>query len=46
MKACQKMQVSPEKVLMVGNDLFGDIYGGRRNNMKTVLVREVDDTER
>ncbi len=46
MKACQKMQVSPEKVLMVGNDLFGDIYGGSRNNMKTVLVREVEDTER
>lgn len=46
LKACQKMQVSPEKVLMIGNGLIGDIYGGRRNNMKTVLVKEVEENER
>ena len=31
LKACEKMDVSPEKVLVVGNDLLTDIYGGRRN---------------
>lgn len=46
LKACEKMDVSPEKVLVVGNDLLTDIYGGRRNNMKTVLIKNVERTER
>lgn len=46
LKACKKMDVSPEKVLVVGNDLLTDIYGGRRNNMKTVLIKNVEHTER
>lgn len=45
-KACEKMNVNPESVLMVGNSLFDDIYGGKRNNMKTALVKEVEDNER
>lgn len=45
-KACEKMNVNPESVLMVGNSLFDDIYGGKRNNMKTALVKEVEDEER
>ena len=32
--ACEKMNVNPESVLMVGDSLFDDIYGGKRNNMK------------
>ena len=46
MKACEKMQLNPDRVLVVGDSLIGDIYGGRRNNMKTVLVKEVDEGER
>lgn len=45
-KACEKMNIEPEKVLVVGNDLFYDIYGGKRNNMKTALVKNVIDSER
>lgn len=45
-KACKKMNVNPESVLMVGDSLFDDIYGGKRNNMKTALVKEVEDNER
>lgn len=45
-KACEKMNVNPERVLMVGNSLFDDIYGGKRNKMKTALVKEVEDNER
>ena len=44
-KACMKMNVDPEKVLVVGNSLFDDIYGGRRNNMKTALVKRVEKEE-
>ena len=45
-KACEKMNLNPESVLMVGDSLFDDIYGGKRNNMKTALVKEVEDNER
>lgn len=45
-KACEKMEVSPDKVLVVGDSLFDDIYGGKRNNMKTLLVKEVEDDGR
>lgn len=44
-KACQRLGVKPENVLMVGNSLFDDIYGGQRNNMKTALVRNVEEHE-
>ena len=46
LKACEKMNVNSENVLMVGDSLFDDIYGGKRNNMKTALVKEVEDNER
>ncbi len=44
-KACQRLGVKPENVLMVGNSLFDDIYGGQRNNMKTALVKSVEEHE-
>ena len=46
LKACEKMNVKPENVLAIGNSLFDDIYGGKRNNMKTALVKELEDNER
>ena len=45
-RACEKMNLKPEEVLVVGDSLFDDIYGGKRNNMKTALVKRVDDEAR
>lgn len=42
-KACEKMEVNPEKVLVIGDSLFNDIHGGKKNKMKTVLVKNVED---
>lgn len=42
LKACKKMDVSPEKVLVIGDSLLADVYGGKKNNMKTVLVKGVE----
>ncbi len=46
LKACKEMNLNPDKVLVVGNSLFDDIYGGKKNKMKTVLVKKVEDNER
>lgn len=45
-RACKKMDLEPSKVLMVGNSLYCDIHGGKRNKMRTALVRGVEDDER
>lgn len=45
-KACKQMNVSPDKVLVIGDSLFSDIYGGKKNKMKTALVKIVDENER
>lgn len=45
-RACKSMGVDPSKVLMIGNDIFGDIYGGNRNNMMTAHVISVERDER
>lgn len=42
-KACENMDVNPEKVLVIGDRVFSDILGGKRNNMKTVLVKTVEE---
>lgn len=46
LKACEKMGVSPAKVLVIGDNLLDDVYGGKKNNMKTVLIKTVEDDER
>lgn len=46
LKACEKMNLNPDEVLVIGDSLFDDIYGGKRNNMKTALVKKVDDEAR
>ena len=43
LKACKKMNLSPDKVMIIGDSLFDDVYGGKRNNMKTTLVKDVDE---
>lgn len=45
-KACKIMGLEPSKVLVIGNSLYYDIHGGKRNNMRTALVRGVEDDER
>ena len=42
-EACEKMNIEPEEVLVIGDGLFADIYGGKRNNMKTALVNQVEE---
>lgn len=45
-KACEIMKLPPEKVMVIGDNRFNDIFGGKRNNMKTALVKDVEETER
>ncbi len=46
-KACKKINVPPEKILVVGNSLLSDILGGNRSNMKTAHVRRpVEESEK
>ena len=42
-KACERMNVEPHKVLVIGDRLFDDIHGGKKNNMKTALVKGVEE---
>ena len=42
LKACERLNVEPDRVLVVGDDLISDIYGGNRNGMRTAWVREVE----
>lgn len=37
-KACDRMGLEPEKVLVIGDQLIDDIYGGRRCGMMTIKV--------
>lgn len=46
LKACKKMGVEPDKVLVVGDSLFDDVYGGKRNKMRTALVKDVVNEDR
>lgn len=45
-RACQKMHIKPEQVLVIGDSLWADIYGGQRNNMFSALIKRVNDEER
>lgn len=42
-KSCNQMNIEPSKVLVIGDSLLDDIYGGKKNKMKTALVKEVED---
>ncbi len=37
-KACQSLGLSPEQMVVIGDDLLADIYGGNRHNMMTIMV--------
>lgn len=38
LKACKMLQLSPKQVVVIGDDILSDIYGGNRNNMTTIKV--------
>ena len=46
LKVCKEMNVEPDKVLVIGDSLFDDVYGGKRNKMRTALVKDVEEEER
>ena len=45
-KACERLELNPEDILVIGDDTFSDIYGGRRNGMKTIRVKGVVSSEK
>ena len=45
-KACEELNINPEKMLTVGDSVIDDVLGGKINKMKTALVRNVEDEER
>ena len=42
---CEKMNLPIERGLAIGDSLFGDIYGVKRNEMKMFFVKEVEKNE-
>ena len=45
-KACEELDIDPDKVLTVGDSVIDDVLGGKINKMKTALVKNVEDEER
>ena len=43
--ASKKLGLEPEKVAVIGDQIFTDIYGGNKVNMLTVLVKPIDKKE-
>ena len=49
LNAAEKMGLNPENVLVIGDDIICDVYGGNRSGMITAMVNNVvdkDDYER
>jgi hypothetical protein len=43
--ASKLMGVKPEETAVIGDQIFTDIYGGRKSNMYTILVKPIDKKE-
>jgi uncharacterized protein len=41
----ERMHLLPSQVAMVGDQIFTDIYGGKKAGMKTILVKPIDPRE-
>lgn len=39
-KALKKLDLKPEQVAVIGDNMFADIYGGKKHNMTTIMVNE------
>lgn len=44
-KAMQYFGVKPEETVLIGDQIFTDVYGGRRSGVLTVLVQPIEDKE-
>jgi hypothetical protein len=38
LKACKLLQLETNEVVVIGDDILSDIYGGKRNNMYTIKI--------
>lgn len=45
MKAARLLELKPEEIAMVGDQIFTDVIGGKRSGMYTVLVKPIDKRE-
>lgn len=45
LKAAGEMNLEPESIAVVGDQVFTDIYGGNKANMFTILVKPIDKKE-
>ncbi len=45
LKACSKMGITTDEAVLVGDQLFTDIWGGSRMGMHTILVKPISDVE-
>lgn len=45
LRAAYEMGLEPEKVAVVGDQIFTDIHGGNKVNMFTILVKPIDKRE-
>lgn len=41
LETADKLGLEPENILVMGDSLFDDIYGGKRSGMRTALIKEV-----
>ena len=44
-RACGAMDVLPSETVLVGDQLFTDMWGGNRMKMRTVLVKPISEAE-
>lgn len=45
LKAARELNLEPEKIAVVGDQIFTDIHGGNKTNMFTILVKPIDKKE-
>jgi HAD superfamily phosphatase (TIGR01668 family) len=45
LKAAKEMDLEPESIAVVGDQIFTDIHGGNKANMFTILVKPIDKKE-
>lgn len=45
LKAAKELGLEPEKIAVVGDQIFTDIHGGNKVNMFTILVKPIDKKE-
>jgi HAD superfamily phosphatase (TIGR01668 family) len=45
LKAARLMNLPPDRIAVVGDQIFTDIYGGNRVNMYTILVKPIHENE-